>query len=157
MSSGVTSSSSAVDALVNSTAGYVCMDYGVSLAIRLAAGEGVAIEAGRYTSVRPGRAVVTSAGRLPARFIFHGVTMGYSSEQWIMPSRDLLAEILASCFYHADSLQVRSIAFPLLGTGAARFPCDVCLDTTFQFLARAFLHGLTGVEEARIVIYDGAN
>jgi O-acetyl-ADP-ribose deacetylase (regulator of RNase III) len=132
------------------------MNYGVSLALRKAAGAMVELEAGRLARVRPGRAVVTSAGRLPARFIFHGVTMGFSNQQWILPSRDLLAEILASCFYHADSLQVRSIAFPLLGTGAGGFPMDVCLDTTFQHLARAFLHGLTCVEEARIVVFDGA-
>jgi O-acetyl-ADP-ribose deacetylase (regulator of RNase III) len=81
--------------------------------------------------------------------------MGFSEQQWVLPSRDLLAEILASCFYHADSLQIRSIAFPLLGTGAGGFPMDVCLDTTFQHLARAFLHGLTCVEEARIVVFDG--
>jgi O-acetyl-ADP-ribose deacetylase (regulator of RNase III) len=143
-----------VDVLVSSTSGDIPLDAGVALAIRLAAGRTVAIEAERYVPVRPGRAVVTSAGRLPARFLFHGVTMGYSGARWIMPSRDLIAEILASCFYHADTLDVRSIAFPLLGTGVGGFPCDICLDTMFQFLARAFLHGLTCVEEARIVVFD---
>jgi O-acetyl-ADP-ribose deacetylase (regulator of RNase III) len=146
-----------VDALVSSSTGYLPMDAGVSWAIRQAAGGSIVAEAQHYVPVRPGRAVVTSAGRLPARFVFHGVTMGYSSDRWVMPSRDLIAEILASCFYHADSLLIRSIAFPLLGTGAGGFPCDVCLDTTFQFLAREFLHGLTCVEEARIVVYDGPN
>ena len=143
------------DALVSSSTSDLPMDAGVSWAIRAAAGHSVAAEAERFVPVRPGRAVVTSAGRLPARFVLHGVTMGYSSDRWVMPSRDLIAEILASCFYHADTLHVRSIAFPLLGTGVGGFPRDVCLDTTFQFLAREFLHGLTCVEEARIVIYDG--
>jgi serine/threonine protein kinase len=143
-----------VDVLVSSTTGDIPMDAGVALAIRLAAGRSVVTEAERYVPVRPGRAVVTSAGRLPVRFIFHGVTMGYSSDRWVTPSRDLIAEILASCFYHADTLDVRSIAFPLLGTGVGGFPCDICLDTTFQFLARGFLHGLTCVEEARIVVYE---
>jgi O-acetyl-ADP-ribose deacetylase (regulator of RNase III) len=143
------------EALVNSVNGYLTMDVGISWAIQEAAGPSVAAQARQYAPVRPGRAVVTSAGWLPARFIFHGVTLGYSDEQWILPSRDLIAEILASCFYHADSLLVRSIVFPLLGTGAGGFPRDVCLDTTFQYLAREFLHGLTCVEEARIVVYDG--
>jgi serine/threonine protein kinase len=143
------------EALVSSSTSDLPMDAGVSWAIRAAAGPSVAAEAERFVPVRPGRAVVTSAGRLPARFVFHGVTMGYSSDRWVMPSRDLIAEILASCFYHADTLHDRSIAFPLLGTGVGGFPRDVCLDTTFQFLAREFLHGLTCVEEARIVVYDG--
>ena len=97
--------------------------------------------------------VVTSAGRLAARFLFHGVTMGIRGEAWIDPSRDLIAEIVARCFDHADTLEVRSIAFPLLGTGAGGFSREICLDTMFRSLARMFLHGLTCVREARIVIY----
>ena len=71
--------------------------------------------------VRPGRVVVTSAGRQRRRFLFHGVTMGLLGDDWVLPSRDLIAEIMASCFYHADTLNVRSIAFPLLGTGVGGF------------------------------------
>jgi hypothetical protein len=70
----------------------------------------------------------------------------------VRPSRDLITEIMASCFYHADSHEVRSIAFPLLGTGEG-LPRDICLDTMFQFLARMFLRGLTSVRDARIIIY----
>ena len=60
---------------------------------------------------------------------------------------------MASCFYHADSLYVETIAFPLLGTGTAGFAEDVCLDAMFHFLARTFQHRATGVREARIVLY----
>jgi len=146
-----------VDAVVSSDTQYLSMDLGVSLAIRKAAGASVALEAHRYGAVRPGRAVVTSAGALKARFIFHGVTVGISASQVVYPSRDLISEIMTSCFYHADSLQVRSMAFPLLGTGAMGFSRAICLDTMFQFLARMFLHGLTCVEEARIVLFHPGN
>ncbi len=142
-----------VEALVSSDTAHLSMDWGVSLAIRRAAGEAVAWEAGRQAPVRPGRAAVTSGGALPARLIFHGVTVGMVKERVVRPSRDLIAEIVASCIYHADSHDVRSIAFPLLGTGAQQFPRDVCLDTTFVSLARTFLRGLTSVREARIVIF----
>ena len=60
---------------------------------------------------------------------------------------------MASCFYHAETLDVRTIAFPLLGTGAGGFARDVCLDTMFQFLCRMFLRGLTSVRDCRIVLY----
>jgi serine/threonine protein kinase/O-acetyl-ADP-ribose deacetylase (regulator of RNase III) len=143
-----------VDAIVSSDTSAVWMNWGVSAAIRAAAGDAVAEEAARQAPVRPGRALVTSGGALPARLVFHGVTVGVVKEQWVRPSRDLIAEIMASCFYHADSHDVRSIAFPLLGTGAMRFPRDTCLDTMFQFLARTFLRGLTSVREARIVLFD---
>ncbi len=143
-----------VDTLVSSDTSFLTMDWGVSAAIRKAAGEGIAVEAQRQTPVRPGRAAVTSAGNLPARLVFHGVTVGYVGNQVVRPSRDLIAEIMASCFYHADSHNVTSMAFPLFGTGAQQFPRDVCLDTMFQFLVRMFLRGLTSVREARIVLFD---
>jgi eukaryotic-like serine/threonine-protein kinase len=69
------------------------------------------------------------------------------------PSRDVIAEIITSCFYHADTLQVQSIAFPLLGTGTGGFPVDICLDTMFRSLVRTFLRGLTSVRNARIVLH----
>jgi O-acetyl-ADP-ribose deacetylase (regulator of RNase III) len=143
-----------VEAMVSSDTCYLRMLGGVSAAIRDAAGEAVAEEASRQAPVRPGRALVTSGGKLQARLIFHGVTVGVVKDQVVRPSRDLIADIMASCFYHADSHDVQSIAFPLLGTGAQRFPRDVCLDTMFQFLARMFLRGLTSVREARIVLFD---
>jgi serine/threonine protein kinase len=141
------------DALVSSEMYAMPMNYGVALALREAAGNEYAREAERFAPVRPGRVIVTSAGFLPARFVFHGVTHGLRDEDWIATSRDVIAEIMTSCFYHADTLAVRSIAFPLLGTGGAGFSREVCLDTMFRFLTRMFLHGLTCVNDARIVVF----
>jgi O-acetyl-ADP-ribose deacetylase (regulator of RNase III) len=114
--------------------------------------------------------VVTSAGSLPARFIIHAVSNGALPEdagpeqsgevvttswgQWIVPSRDLISELLASCFYQAESCYVQSLAVPLLGAGKAGFAREVCLDTMFRFLARHLLRGLTSVREVRIVLFD---
>jgi O-acetyl-ADP-ribose deacetylase (regulator of RNase III) len=142
-----------VDAIVSSANWLLSMNIGVQRAIRDAAGPGIVQEASRYVPVRPGRAVVTSGGQLKVRFVFHGVTNGVFRDQILPPSRDLIAEIMASCFYHADTLDVRSIAFPLLGTGAAGFPLGVCLDTMFRSLARTLLRGLTCVREARVVLF----
>jgi serine/threonine protein kinase/O-acetyl-ADP-ribose deacetylase (regulator of RNase III) len=142
-----------VDAVVSSDACLLGMNSGVSRAIAEAAGPASVKPMQHLTPVRAGRALVTPGANLAARLIFHGVTAGYIDGHPVWPSRDLIAEIMASCFYHADSHEVRSIAFPLLGTGAQGFPRDVCLDTMFQFLARMFLRGLTSVRDARIVIY----
>jgi serine/threonine protein kinase len=143
-----------VDALVSSDTSDLGMDFGVSGAIAQAGGREVRLQARRLAPVRPGRVAVTSGGSLPARLVFHGVTVGFTEETFVEPSRDLIAEIMASCFYHADSHDIRSIAFPLLGAGAMGFPRDVCLDTMFQFLARMLLRGLTSVKDARIILFD---
>jgi O-acetyl-ADP-ribose deacetylase (regulator of RNase III) len=97
--------------------------------------------------------VVTSAGDLRAKFVFHGITLEGPIEERVCPSRDLIAEILAACFYQADTLYIRSMAFPLLGTGTGGFSPQVCLDTMFRYLARMLLRGLTSVREVRIVLY----
>ncbi len=141
-----------VQVIVSSDNWYLTMEYGVSAAIRR--GRGRHRRGGRMPGpVRPGRAAVTSGGKLQARLVFHGVTVGFVQDEIIRPSRDLIAQIMASCFYHADSHEVQSIAFPLIGTGVQRFPCDVCLDTEFHFLAWTFLRGLTSVRDARIVLF----
>lgn len=147
------------DALVSSDDAFLTMGgrvpapRGAASALRFAAGQEYAAEAQRLIPVRLGRAVVTSAGRLKARFVFHGVTLAGEVEDWVCPSRDLIAEILNSCFYHADTLNVQTIAFPLLGTGAGGFSREVCLDTMFRILARTLLRGLTSVREARLVLF----
>ncbi|MFO0953095.1 MAG: macro domain-containing protein [Isosphaeraceae bacterium] len=142
-----------VDAVVSSDDEFLTMGGGVSLAIRRNGGPSIRQEAQRYAPVRPGRAVVTSAGSLPARFVFHGVTLSFENWGMIVPSRDLIAEIVASCFYQADTLNLKSIALPLLGTGTGGFSREVCLDTIVRSIARALLHGTTCVEDARVVIY----
>lgn len=128
---------------------------GVAMGLLEAGGPQIYEEARKFVPVRPGRVAVTSAGSLPVRFIFHGITLGTQRDASVRPSRDLIAEILVSCFYHADSYRVQSMALPLLGTGKGAFSREVCLDTMFRFLARMFLHGMTTVREARIVLFRG--
>ena len=127
---------------------------GVSGALARAAGPGYAEAARRLVPVRHGRAVVTPAFALPARFVFHAVTLSLRSR--LRPSRDIVNELMESCFYHADTLEVKSIAFPLLGTGVGMLARDVCLDAMVRFLLRKLGHGLTGVREARVVIFRKA-
>jgi O-acetyl-ADP-ribose deacetylase (regulator of RNase III) len=143
-----------VDALVSSDHCWLAMRYGVSLALRMAGGEEVFRQAAELAPVRAGRAVVTTAGRLPARFVFHACVTWFGDARDVLPSRDIIAEAVGSCLYHAETLNVETIAFPLLGTGALRFPRDVCLEATFRTLARALLRGLTPVRDARIVLFD---
>lgn len=143
-----------VDAVVSSDDESLSMGGGLSAELAWHAGEEYVVNARSYAPVRPGRTIVTTAGALPSRFVMHAVTMGQWESQWISPSRDLINEIMESCFYHADSLGLQSIAFPLLGTGEGQFSREICIDTMFRFLAHKLTRGLTTVQEARIVIYS---
>ena len=98
--------------------------------------------------------MVTSGGNLKPRFVFHGITICRSQKGFVLFSRDLITQIMESCFYHADTLHVEKKAFPLLGTGAGEFSKRFCLDTMFRFryLLEKPYEGLTCVKEVRIVL-----
>jgi O-acetyl-ADP-ribose deacetylase (regulator of RNase III)/tRNA A-37 threonylcarbamoyl transferase component Bud32 len=141
------------EAVVSSDDGSLTMSAGVSRRLRDAGGDEITREARRLAPVRAGRAIVTPGGRLRARYVIHGITLEFSRDQADRPSRDLIREILASVFWHADALYIERLALPLLGTGSAGFPEDVVLDTTFRFLARTFARRATGVREATLVLF----
>lgn len=142
-----------VDAVVSSDNELLSMSMGVSRAIREAGGSDlIRAEARKYPPVRAGRVVVTTAGRLPARFVFHAVTVAALNAR-VAPSRDLLTEILHGCVHLSDTLSVTSLAVPLLGTGGGTFPVDVCLDTLVRFWGRTLSRGATSLREVRVVLY----
>jgi eukaryotic-like serine/threonine-protein kinase len=145
-----------VDAVVSSDDERISMGGGVSAAIVRAGGPMIYEEAQRFVPVRQGRAVITSAGKLDARFVFHGITLDFARGAY-HPSRDIIAEIVASVFYHAETLNLQTLAFPLLGTGAGVFSREVCLDTMFRVLATALMRRLTCVKQVFLVVWAGAS
>jgi serine/threonine protein kinase len=142
-----------VDAIVSSDDERLSMSGGVSKAILASAGPQLKVEADRFVPVRQGRVVATSAGKLPQRFVFHAVTLDFSKTAVLLPSRDIIAEIIESCFYQAETLQVTSIAFPLLGTGEGGFSKEVCLDTMIRVLSRILSKRATCVREVTLVVF----
>ncbi len=143
-----------VDAIVSMT------DDGLSIGsqIRTAAGPDLLQRARELTPVRLGRAVVTAAGDLPSRYVIHAVVIGSSdnsgirSNNWILPSRDLIAEVISSCFYEADSHSIVSVAFPLSAKGALGMDAEESLNTFFRLIVRSMSRSLTSVREVRLVI-----
>ena len=143
-----------VDAIVSLT------DDGLSVGsqIRSAAGTELLQRARELAPVRPGRAVVTAAGNLPSRYVIHGVVIGSGdnggirSNNWILPSRDLIAEVISSCFYEADSHRIVTVAFPLSSKGALGMAPEESLDTLFRLIVRSLSRSLTSVREVRLVI-----
>ncbi len=97
-----------------------------------------------------GSAVVTGAGALPAKYVFHAVGPVY---------RDGLhgeAEHLRSCYRKcldlAEQHGVRSVSFPAISTGAYGYPmreaARIALNTTSAHLARID----TGIREVLFVL-----
>jgi O-acetyl-ADP-ribose deacetylase (regulator of RNase III) len=103
------------------------MGGGVSAAIRAAAGNALVLDAAKAIPRQAGDVVVTTAGALPARYVFHVVTIG--PRQWEDPSEipdvaGLVRRATRGCLELMAPLGVRSIVFPALGTGTASFPVE---------------------------------
>jgi O-acetyl-ADP-ribose deacetylase (regulator of RNase III) len=94
-----------------------------------------------------GRAVATTGGRLPARWVIHTVGPVYSTTQ----DRSAL---LASC--HVESLRVadeigaRVVAFPAISTGVYGYPIDEAAPVALAAVRGA----ATSMEEVRFVLFD---
>jgi O-acetyl-ADP-ribose deacetylase len=97
-----------------------------------------------------GEAVITSAGRLPARHVIH--TVGPMKGAW--GDRD--AEKLADCYRNSIALaaqhNLRSIAFPAISTGIYAYPQDQAALVASEAIQSA-LADYSVVEEVRLVFY----
>ncbi|WP_165066175.1 macro domain-containing protein [Paludisphaera rhizosphaerae] len=96
---------------------WLLLPQGVSGAIKRRAGLGPFREVGRQGPIPLGRAVATTAGRLPFRAIIHvaGINLIWrASETSIRDSARNAVEL-------AGSLGLRSLAFPLIGSGSGGF------------------------------------
>jgi O-acetyl-ADP-ribose deacetylase len=143
------------DAIVNAANSSLLGGGGVDGAIHRAGGPAI-LEACRQIVERIGRlpagqAVATPAGRLPARYVIHTVGPFWSG------GTQGEAETLASCHREsirvADELQLASIAFPAISTGAYRYPVDQASQVAITSAAEA-LQAAAHVREVRFVLFD---
>lgn len=107
------------EALVSSDDNYLSMSGGVSAALLHAGGEEISQAAQKCVPVPLGDVAVTTAGKLRARFIFHVITIDY--DQMILPSEEVLRSGTRKCLSLCESLGLKTIAFPALGTGVGGF------------------------------------
>lgn len=108
---------SKADVLVSSDDSNLSMGGGVSASIRRAAGQGILIETAKRVPAKLGDVIVTSAGLLPAKFVFHAVTIGDGN----LASGDIVANATKRSLTLLRELGLSSIAFPAIGAGVARF------------------------------------
>jgi O-acetyl-ADP-ribose deacetylase len=138
-----------VDAIVNAANEYLVAGGGVDGAIHEAAGEDeLSAACAELGGCEPGDAKVTPGFALPARYIFHAVGPRWSGGGRGEP------EVLASCYRRclalADELELRSLAFPAISTGAFGFPPDLAAEIAVMTLQ----HTATSVLEVHLVAFD---
>ena len=110
------------DAIVNAANSGLRGGGGVDGAIHRAGGPSIMEECRKIGGCPTGEAVVTTAGRLPAKYVFHAVGPIYSGS---LDDQRLLTSAYQSCLNLAEKHQVKSIAFPSLSTGIYGYPLEL--------------------------------
>jgi O-acetyl-ADP-ribose deacetylase (regulator of RNase III) len=140
-----------VDAIVNPASPTLWMSTGVGGAIKRAGGDGIEFAAVRQGPVPVGSAIVTEAGRLPARAVIHAVSLDRDHRT----SADAIADAVRSALARAREIGVTSIAFPALGTGIGGFPLDDAAAITVRTV-RQELHEPDSIEHVIFALRGSA-
>lgn len=115
------------DVIVNAANSSLLGGGGVDGAIHRAGGKQILDECieirNRQGKCKTGEAVVTTAGNLPAKYVIHTVGPVWNDNE------EKGSKLLASCYKNslklAESLDIKTIAFPNISTGVYRFPKEL--------------------------------
>ncbi len=148
----------AVDAIVNAANTSLMGGGGVDGAIHRAGGPEI-LEAcrkivARQGGCKTGEAVITTAGRLPAKYVIHTVGPVWRGGRQNEP------QLLAHCYVNSLQLAVenacRSVAFPNISTGVYGFPKELAASISVNQV-KAFLEQQALIEKVLFVCFDAEN
>ncbi|HUS66425.1 MAG TPA: serine/threonine-protein kinase [Kofleriaceae bacterium] len=111
----------------------------VAHAVAEAGGEIVVAAAQSYAPAKPGTVVVTPAGTLAARFVFHAITLRVDDDGTLKQARERdVRRALWMCFRKAHELQLKSLGLPAFGTASGGLLPDeaarMMVDVTHTYL-----------------------
>lgn len=137
-----------IDAVVNSANGNLRLGSGVAGAIHTAAGCELEEYCQQFAPLPHGQAVITPGFNLPNKWVIHTRAANYLLD-------DNAELILKQCFESVWKLAVenniKSLAFPAIGTGVFKVPLNIAASTTAASLKA---HENDGVELVRICVMD---
>lgn len=144
-----------VDGIVNAANAQLIGGGGVDGAIHRAGGPEIMRECAairlRQGGCPTGTAVITTAGKLPARHVIH--TAGPIWFDFPPDECDrLLSSCYASCLALAIEHQLRTLAFPSISTGVYGFPIDRAAPLVLKTV-RAFVESKP-LDEIRFVLFS---
>lgn len=141
------------DAIVNAANSLLAHGGGVAGAISQNGGPTIQEESNLWVRVRgpvpAGSCAITSAGRLPTRYVIHAVgpRMGEGDEE----AKLRLATL--SSLETAEKHHLQSIAFPAVSTGIFGYPMDRCAGGMLSTVIE-YANGETRLERIVFCLYD---
>ncbi|MBK9452194.1 MAG: O-acetyl-ADP-ribose deacetylase [Bacteroidetes bacterium] len=148
----------AVDAIVNAANTSLLGGGGVDGAIHRAGGPAILEECqsirNKQGGCKVGEAVITTAGKLPAKYVIHTVGPVWNDGNSNEPA--LLKKAYESSLQLAIAHHVKSIAFPNISTGIYRFPKELAAKIAVRSV-KEFLAENSELERVVFVCFDAEN
>jgi O-acetyl-ADP-ribose deacetylase (regulator of RNase III) len=140
-----------VDALVNAANNHLWMGGGVAVAIKRKGGADIEVEAIKQGPIPVGEVVITSGGKLAARYVIHAAVMG----QDLKTDRAKIRQATRASLKLCQEKGLNSVAFPALGTGVGGFPYAEAARAIFSELVD-YLNNFTGLKSIVFALFDQA-
>jgi O-acetyl-ADP-ribose deacetylase len=145
-----------VDAIVNAANSGLRGGGGVDGAIHHAGGPAIMRELDEIRKnaggCPTGSAVVTSAGSLPAQYVFHAVGPIYHDGQHGEPEQ--LANCYRKCLELAEQHGARTISFPAISTGIYGYPLEAAAGIALDTIASRLRSPDCTVDDVLLVLFD---
>lgn len=142
-----------VDAIVNAANNDLILGAGVAGAIQRKGGEEIQRECNEIGSIPVGYAAITGGGKLKARYVIHAASMGLGG---IRTTAKTLRTSTAHSLRLAAERNLKTIAFPAVGTGVSGFPMQECAQIMLSEAAQHLQSG-TSLETIYFVLFDAAS
>jgi len=146
----------AVDAIVNAANAQLAGGGGVDGAIHRAGGPEIMQELDEIRAgigqCDTGSAVATSAGRLPAKYVFHAVGPRYRDGKH--GEAELLRACYTTCLNLAAQRDVHAISFPSISTGVYGYPVEEAAEIAVKAVADWWQEHASPVRVVKLVQFS---
>lgn len=131
------------EVIVSSDDFMLSMGGGVSKAILEKGGDAIINNAFKMVPAEIGDVVVTTAGKLTQKYVFHAITIapckhkraGMNDKDWLDLQVYVIKHVVDRCFQLLLALNLKSVAFPCIGAGHAGFSYEKVADVMIKSIS----------------------
>jgi O-acetyl-ADP-ribose deacetylase (regulator of RNase III) len=138
------------DGIINTANDMLILGSGLGGAIKSKGGASIVEECSKYGTIKVGEAVVTSAGRLKAKYIIHAALTQFDGP--ILEEN--IEKSLLSSLRLAKKRKMKSLAVPDMSQGIVRFSPKLCAQVMLTTLTRFLDEENKTLKTVEVVVWD---